>query len=59
MTDLNQTNANGVPLHACAGYRQDEHYWDWLKARRLAWAAANPGKDYAAYIASGGKESAP
>lgn len=36
MTDLNRLNAWGVPLHACNGYRQDEHYWEWLKALRLS-----------------------
>jgi hypothetical protein len=33
--DLNALNNYGVPLHACNGYRQDEHYWEWLKAIRL------------------------
>jgi hypothetical protein len=28
-------NEYGVPLHACNGYRQDEHYWAWLRARSL------------------------
>ena len=30
MIDLNETNANGTPLHACNGYIQDAHYWAWL-----------------------------
>lgn len=34
--DLNELNEYGVPLHACNGYRHDEHYWCWVKARRLA-----------------------
>lgn len=29
-------NEHGVPLHACAGHIQDAHYWEWLKAKRLA-----------------------
>lgn len=29
-------NENGVPLHACNGVRQDEHYWAWLTAKRLS-----------------------
>ena len=29
-------NEHGVPLHACNGYRHDEHYWAWVKAQRLA-----------------------
>lgn len=28
--DLNKTNEYGVPLHACNGYRQDEHWWTWI-----------------------------
>ena len=24
-------NEYGVPLHACNGYRHDEHYWAWKK----------------------------
>jgi len=31
MRDLNQLNEYGVPLHACNGYRCDEHYWAWIK----------------------------
>lgn len=27
MIDLNSLNEYGVPLHACNGYRHDEHYW--------------------------------
>lgn len=27
-------NEFGVPLHACNGHRQDEHYWAWLGAKR-------------------------
>ena len=30
MPDLNALNEYGVPLHACNGYRMDEHYWDWV-----------------------------
>ena len=28
-------NDYGVPLHACNGYRCDEHYWAWLGAKRM------------------------
>lgn len=28
-------NEYGVPLHACNGYRQDEHYWAWLATKSL------------------------
>jgi hypothetical protein len=28
-------NEYGVPLHACHGYRQDAHYWAWIRARLL------------------------
>jgi hypothetical protein len=28
-------NEYGVPLHACNGYCQDEHYWKWLEHKRL------------------------
>ena len=28
-------NEYGVPLHACNGYRQDEHYWAWLATMSL------------------------
>lgn len=31
MSDLNRTNDYNVPLHACNGYRQDEHYWAWVR----------------------------
>lgn len=31
MRDLNQLNEYGVPLHACNGYRCDEHYWAWIR----------------------------
>ena len=34
MRDLNGLNEYNVPLHACNGYRQDEHYWTWLKSIR-------------------------
>jgi len=27
----NKTNDYGVPLHACNGYRHDEHWWVWAK----------------------------
>ncbi len=30
-----ETNEYGVPLHACNGYRQDEHYWKRLEHLRL------------------------
>lgn len=30
MADLNALNEYGVPLHACNGYRLDEHYWVWV-----------------------------
>lgn len=26
-----RVNEYGVPLHACNGYRHDEHRWEWLK----------------------------
>jgi len=26
-------NEYGVPLHACNGYRQDEHYWAFVRHR--------------------------
>lgn len=32
---MNDLNEYGVPLHACNGYRQDEHYWAWLRFKRL------------------------
>ena len=53
MTDLNQLNEHGVPLHACNEYRQDEHYWVWLKHRRLAWQLLHAAtySDYASWIA--------
>lgn len=38
MTDLNGLNEYGVPPHACNGFRQDEHYWEWLGAVRLGLA---------------------
>lgn len=31
---MNALNEYGVPLHACNGYRLDEHYWRWLEYRR-------------------------
>lgn len=30
-----QLNEYGVPLHACNGYRHDEHYWAWVRAVRV------------------------
>lgn len=39
-SDLNATNEYGVPLHACNGYRQDEHYWKWLEHKRTVGVAA-------------------
>ena len=42
IAEIQQTQANagqpgfneyGVPLHACNGYRQDEHYWQWVGAK--------------------------
>ncbi len=35
MKDLNQANDSGIPLHACHGYRCDEHYWAFLAHLRL------------------------
>ncbi|ASS33916.1 hypothetical protein FDI24_gp039 [Acidovorax phage ACP17] len=35
MQDLNKPNQYGVPLHACNGYRMDEHYWKRLEYLRL------------------------
>lgn len=32
---MNALNEYGVPLHACNGYRQDEHYWKWLEHLRV------------------------
>ena len=29
--NLNRPNEYGVPLHACNGYRQDEHRWAYLQ----------------------------
>lgn len=29
------TNEHGVPLHACNGYRHDEHCWSWVRAVRV------------------------
>lgn len=26
----NSLNSYGVPLHACNGYKQDEHYWAYI-----------------------------
>jgi len=26
-----KTNEYGIPLHACNGYRHDEHWWEWAK----------------------------
>ena len=31
MPDLNQLNQYGVPLHACNGYRCDEHVWAYIR----------------------------
>ena len=28
---MNQLNEYGIPLHACNGYRHDEHYWAWAQ----------------------------
>jgi hypothetical protein len=33
------TNDYGVPLHACHGVRQDEHYWAWV----ATWADGGRG----------------
>ena len=33
--DANSVNEYGVPLHACNGYRQDEHYWAWIRHRTM------------------------
>ena len=27
---MNQLNEYGVPLHACNGYRHDEHWWVYI-----------------------------
>lgn len=50
--EVMNTNDYGVPLHACNGHRQDEHYWAWLRAQREQWEAANPGGDYCQHIAT-------
>lgn len=34
--DMNSLNQYGVPLHACNGYRFDEHYWSWLTHLRVS-----------------------
>ena len=39
--DLNRTNEHGVPLHACNGYRMDEHYWARIAHRRKTEEAAS------------------
>jgi len=28
---MNNFNEYGFPYHACNGYRQDEHYWQYVK----------------------------
>jgi len=40
LVKANQANAGkpgfneyGVPLHACHGYKQDGHYWAWIRSR--------------------------
>lgn len=33
MLDLNSLNEYGIPLHACHGYRHDEHRWEWIRER--------------------------
>ena len=30
---MNEMNEYGVPLHACNGYRHDQHYWAWIQYR--------------------------
>lgn len=35
MIDLNTLSDRGVPLHACNGYRHDEHYWAWIATRYI------------------------
>jgi hypothetical protein len=32
---MNKLNTYGVPIHACNGVRQDEHYWAWLSTVTL------------------------
>lgn len=29
--NLNTLNEHNIPLHACNGYRHDEHWWAWAK----------------------------
>ncbi len=29
--NLNRPNEYGVPLHACNGYRHDEHRWEYIQ----------------------------
>jgi hypothetical protein len=31
MENLNNLNEYGIPLHACNGYRHDDHWWVWAK----------------------------
>lgn len=28
-------NEYGVPLHACNGYRHDEHYWAYIRHKNM------------------------
>jgi hypothetical protein len=49
-----------VPQHARNGYRHDEHYWEWLKARRFEWMKShNASVDaYIAWIVKGSSHGA-
>jgi hypothetical protein len=31
MENLNTLNEYGIPLHACNGYKQDAHWWQFAK----------------------------
>ena len=44
MIDLNTPNQYGIPLHACNGYRCDEHYWAFIKHMRVT------GQDFIAFM---------
>jgi hypothetical protein len=32
-------NEHGVPLHACNGYKQDAHYWQWVRSKQVGGVA--------------------
>lgn len=40
--NLNTLNEYGVPLHACSGFRHDEHYWERIRHR----IKTDPGEFY-------------